>query len=59
MVMGVTVSVALMLLPRPLGFFYKYIYDKYGVDYAYALHFSTNITFLLISIVSFIVMSYR
>ena len=57
MVMGVTLSVALMLLP--LGFFYKYIHDKYGVDYAYALHFSTNITILLISIMSFIVMSYR
>jgi hypothetical protein len=56
MVMGVTVSVVLMLLP--LGFFYKYIHDKYGVDYAYALHFSTNIAILLISIVSFIVMSY-
>jgi hypothetical protein len=40
--MGVSVSVALMLLP--LGLFYKYIYDKYGVNYAYALHFSTNIT---------------
>jgi membrane protease YdiL (CAAX protease family) len=54
MVMGVTISVALMLLP--LGFFYKYLRDKYGVDYAYALHFSTNITILLISIVSFIVL---
>jgi hypothetical protein len=43
-VMGVTVSVVLMLLP--LGFFYKYIYNRYGVDYAYALHFSTNITIL-------------
>jgi hypothetical protein len=34
MIMGVTVSVALMLVP--LGFFYKYIHNKYGVDYAYA-----------------------
>lgn len=56
MVMGVSVSVALMLLP--LGLFYKYIYDKYGVNCAYALHFSTNITILLISIVSFIAMRY-
>jgi hypothetical protein len=39
-IMGVTVSVALMLVP--LGFFYKYIHDKYGVDYAYALHFSIS-----------------
>jgi hypothetical protein len=52
MVMGVTVGVVIMLLP--LGFFYKYIHDKYGVDYAYALHFSTNVTILLISIMSFI-----
>lgn len=51
-VMGVTVSFALMLVP--LGFFYKYIYDKYGVDYAYALHFSTNMTLLLISLVAFL-----
>ena len=54
MVMGVSVSVVIMLLP--LGFFYKYILDKYGVDYAYALHFSTNMTILLISIVSFLLL---
>jgi len=54
MVMGVSVSVVIMLLP--LGFFYKYIHDKYGVDYAYALHFSTNMTILLISIVSFLLL---
>ena len=54
MVMGVSVSVVIMLLP--LGFFYKYIHDKYGVDYAYALHFSTNMTVLLISIVSFLLL---
>jgi hypothetical protein len=40
----------------PLRFFYKYIHDKYGVDYAYALHFSTNMTILSISLVSFVVM---
>jgi membrane protease YdiL (CAAX protease family) len=55
MVMGVSVSVAIMLLP--LGFFYKYIHDKYGIDYAYVLHFFTNITILSISAISFIVMS--
>ena len=43
----------------PLGFFYKYVYDKYGVDYAYALHFSTNRTVLLISIVSFLLFGDR
>ncbi len=53
MVMGVTVSVVIMLLP--LGFFYKYIHDRYGVDYAYALHFSTNMAILLISIISFLI----
>jgi hypothetical protein len=51
-IMGVTVSVAVMLVP--LGFFYKYIYDKYGVNYAFALHFFTNMSLLLISSVSFL-----
>jgi membrane protease YdiL (CAAX protease family) len=50
--MGVTVSVAVMLVP--LGFFYKYIYDKYGVNSAFALHFFTNMSLLLISSVSFL-----
>jgi membrane protease YdiL (CAAX protease family) len=50
--MGVTVSVAVMLVP--LGFFYKYIYDKYGVNYPFALHFFTNMSLLLISSVSFL-----
>ena len=52
MIMGVSVSVVLMLIP--VGFFYKYIYDKYSIDYAYALHFSTNMTILLISVISFL-----
>ncbi|MFI5425361.1 MAG: hypothetical protein ACHQXG_11285, partial [Nitrososphaerales archaeon] len=48
-----------MIMGVPLGFFYKYVYYKYGVDYAYALHFSTNRTVLLISIVSFLLFGDR
>ena len=53
MAMGVTFGVAIMLLP--IGFFYKYVYDKYGIDYAYSLHFSTNMTILLISLTLFVI----
>jgi hypothetical protein len=56
-VMGVTIGVAIMLLP--LGFFYKYIYDKYGINHAYTLHFSTNIAILLISIMSFVMLNFN
>lgn len=52
-IMGVTVGVAITLLP--VGFFYKYIYDKYGINCAYALHFSTNMTILLISLILFFI----
>jgi hypothetical protein len=39
--MGVQLHVALALLP--VGFIYKYIYDKHGVNDAYSAHFATNI----------------
>ena len=39
--MGVQLHVALALLP--VGFIYKYIYDKHGVNNAYSAHFGTNI----------------
>ncbi|HVX02613.1 MAG TPA: hypothetical protein VHA09_05625 [Nitrososphaera sp.] len=51
--MGVAVHVALALLP--LGFFYKYLYKKRGLDHAYALHFATNIIIVAVSIASFFV----
>lgn len=39
--MGIKVHTALILLP--LGFLFKYIYDKKGVRHSYALHFATNV----------------
>ena len=39
--MGVQLHVTLALLP--VGFIYKYIYDKHGVETAYSAHFGTNI----------------
>lgn len=51
--MGVAVHVALALLP--LGFFYKYLYKKRGLDHAYALHFATNIIIVAVSIASYFV----
>jgi len=39
--MGVQLHVAFALLP--VGFIYKYIYDKHGVNNAYSAHFGTNI----------------
>lgn len=53
LLMGVTVSVAIVFLP--LGFFYKYVYGKYGINYAFALHFFTNMTILTISLVLFVI----
>jgi hypothetical protein len=47
--MGVQLHVALALLP--VGFIYKYIYDKYGLNNAYSAHFATNI-FLVFSMVA-------
>lgn len=49
--MGVAVNIALALLP--LGFFYKHIYKKYGINHAYALHFATNIIVVSVSIGSY------
>lgn len=48
MLMGVSLSAVVILLP--LGFFYKYIYDKYGINHAYALHFATNIVLISVTI---------
>jgi membrane protease YdiL (CAAX protease family) len=49
--MGVAINVALVLLP--LGFFYRYLFNKYGVNYAYALHFATNLVIVGISFISY------
>lgn len=49
--MGVAIHVVLALLP--LGFFYRYVFKKQGVNYSYALHFFTNISLLTLSLLSF------
>ena len=51
MLMGVSLSAVFILLP--LGFFYKYIYDKYGINHAYTLHFATNVTLIGVTISSY------
>ena len=51
--MGVPVHVALALLP--LGFLYKYIYKKRGINHAYALHFATNMAVVAVSIGSYFI----
>jgi membrane protease YdiL (CAAX protease family) len=49
--MGVAVHVALVLLP--IGFFYRYIYNKYSVNHSYALHLATNLVLIGISLSSY------
>lgn len=41
MTMGVQLHIVFALLP--VGFIYKYVYDKHGVNNAYSAHFATNI----------------
>ena len=50
-VMGVAVYVAIVLLP--LGFFYRYVLDKYSINHAYTLHFATNLVLIGISVSSY------
>jgi membrane protease YdiL (CAAX protease family) len=50
-VMGVAVYVVIVLLP--LGFFYRYIVDKYSINHAYTLHFATNLVLVGISVSSY------
>jgi membrane protease YdiL (CAAX protease family) len=50
-VMGVAVYVVIVLLP--LGFFYRYIIDKYSINHAYTLHFATNLVLIGISVSSY------
>lgn len=47
-VMGVAVYVVLVLLP--LGLFYRFIKNRYDVNYAYTLHFATNIVLISVSL---------
>ncbi len=50
-VMGVALYVVIVLLP--LGFFYRYILDKYSINHAYTLHFATNLVLIGISVSSY------
>lgn len=43
--MGVQLHVVLALLP--IGFIYKYIYDKHGLNNAYSAHYATNLFIVL------------
>ena len=50
--MGVKVHMAIALLP--IGFLFKYIYDKKGLNHSYAMHFATNILVVIALFLSFI-----
>lgn len=50
--MGIKVHMAIMLIP--VGFLFKYIYDKKGLNHAYAMHFATNIMIVFTLFLSFI-----
>lgn len=39
--MGIKLHMAILLVP--IGFLFKYIYDKKGLNHSYAMHFATNI----------------
>ena len=39
--MGIKLHMALLLVP--IGFLFKYVYDKKGLNHSYAMHFTTNI----------------
>jgi membrane protease YdiL (CAAX protease family) len=38
--MGIKVHMAILLIP--IGFLFKYVYGKKGVEHSYAMHFATN-----------------
>ena len=50
--MGVKIHMALILIP--VGFLFKYIYDKKGLNHSYAMHFAVNIRGVLTLFLSFI-----
>jgi len=50
--MGVKVHTALILIP--VGFLFKYIYDKKGINHSYAMHFTTNVLVVISLFLSFI-----
>ena len=50
--MGINIHMALVLIP--IGFVFKYIYDKKGIKHSYAMHFATNIMVVVVLFASFI-----
>ena len=50
--MGIKVHMAIMLIP--VGFLFKYIYDKKGLNHSYAMHFATNILIVITLFLSFV-----
>ena len=51
--MGIKIHMAILLLP--IGFLFKYIYDKKGINHSYAMHFATNILIVITLFLSFMV----
>jgi len=50
--MGIKIHMALILIP--IGFIFKYIYDKKGIQNSYAMHFATNIMVVIMLFLSFV-----
>jgi len=50
--MGIKIHMALVLIP--VGFLFKYVYDKKGLNHSYAMHFATNILVVMTLFLSFI-----
>ena len=50
--MGIKVHMALVLIP--IGFVFKYVFDKKGVQHAYAMHFATNVMVVCMLFFSFV-----
>jgi hypothetical protein len=50
--MGIKIHMALVLLP--VGFLFKYIYDKKGIQHSYAMHFATNVLIVISLLFSFL-----
>jgi hypothetical protein len=50
--MGVQIHIAFALLP--VGFIYKYIHDKYGINNAYSAHFATNVFIVVAMLLAYI-----
>ncbi len=52
MTMGVQLNIVFALLP--VGFIYKYIYDKHGVNNAYSAHFATNMFIIFALLIAYL-----